>query len=101
MLDSNSPNAEGERAPNASFARQQQDAVGGVFKKAWSDSAFRDELIENPDEILRGHEVFIEDGVHVAVVFETSKTKYFVVPAKPAGADNVDALIDALRLRME
>ena len=55
-----------------------------IITKAWSEPAFRAELIANPNAVLKKYDVEIPDGVIYEVKEDELKGKrYLVLPPKP------------------
>ncbi len=58
-----------------------------VIAKAWADEAFKQRLLSNPSETLRGEGIEPPPGVEVRVVESTDKVYYLVLPPKPQGEE--------------
>jgi hypothetical protein len=59
-----------------------------VVAKAWSDDAFRSELMKNPREVLHAHGISIPESVEITIKPGTGPVKLELpLPAKPAGID--------------
>lgn len=53
-----------------------------VIVKAWSDPQFKDQLLKNPEKILREQGIEIPEGVKVTVCENTDQQFFLVLPAK-------------------
>jgi hypothetical protein len=75
-------------------SRQQQDeqarAYGRIVAKAWGDEAFKQRLLADPVSVLAAEGLIVPRGSEVRVVENTDKLVYFMLPARPAGADLSD-----------
>ena len=63
----------------------QARAIGRIVARAWTDDAFKQQLIANPTEVLKAQGVAIPEGVDVRVVENTESTIYLILPARPGG----------------
>ncbi|MBG6211848.1 hypothetical protein IWQ49_006544 [Labrenzia sp. EL_126] len=69
------------------FETVKADLIG----KAWSDEAFRAELMANPKEVLSAYGAEIPPGIDVEVVEDASDRWHFVVPAAPEEGEISDS----------
>ena len=71
-----------------SLNRQEMESL--IVQRAWKDQAFRDEFIADPKATIEkysGQKLPAE--VEVVALAEDDKTIHFVIPAKPADADEL------------
>ncbi len=69
------------------MSREQQEeqakAYGRVVARAWSDAAFKQQLLANPAAILRENGVDVPEGMQIQVHEATATQAHFVLPPKP------------------
>ena len=63
----------------------QAKAIGRVIARAWTDDAFKQQLMAHPTDVLRAQGIAIPEGTDVRVVENTESTIYLVLPARPGG----------------
>ncbi len=63
----------------------QAKAIGRIIARAWTDDAFKQELMANPTEVLKAQGIAIPEGTDVRVVENTESTIYLILPARPSG----------------
>ena len=69
---------------------------GDLINKAWTDEAFRAQLIANPRETLESHGARIPEGVDVEVVADAPSKLHIVLPAAPEEGEISDSdLVEA------
>ena len=56
-----------------------------LVAKAWSDSAFREQLLKNPKGVLKEQGVEFPEGVDCKITENTDKIIYLNLPRKPEG----------------
>ena len=62
-----------------------QKAWGKIIAKAWSDPAFKKNLIKDPSGTLKAQGMEIPSGKRVVVTENTKDTLCLILPEKPAG----------------
>jgi hypothetical protein len=62
---------------------QNQQKIGRVIARAWTDEGFKDRLIADPITSLRAEGIEVPEGVHVSVVENTPSRVHLVLPPKP------------------
>ena len=62
-----------------------------LVSKAWTDDAFRAELMSNPKQVLTDFGAAIPPGVDVEVVEDEASTWHFVLPAAPEEGEISDS----------
>jgi len=62
---------------------ENDNAVGKIIAKAWSDPAFKAELIANPAAALKAEGFDVPAGVAVTVLENTDKQFHLVLPPVP------------------
>jgi hypothetical protein len=68
-----------------------------IIAKAWKDPAFKKKLLEHPKETLKECGYTFHENVTVKVIEESSNSYTFVLPAKPAHAQNLsDAALNKI-----
>jgi hypothetical protein len=60
-----------------------QKAWGKVVARAWSDEAFKKQLLANPIEVLKANGVDLPPEVAVKVVEDSAKVIHLILPNKP------------------
>ena len=71
-----------------SMSRQEMESL--IVRRAWKDDAFRDEFVANPKATIEkysGQKLPAE--LRVVALAEDDKTIHFVIPPKPANADEL------------
>lgn len=62
-----------------------------LVKKAWEDSAFKNELLSNPKAAIQNElEIVIPENIEIRVVEETTSTFYIVLPAAPVDIEDTE-----------
>lgn len=56
-----------------------------IVAKAWSDPQFKEQLLKNPEKVLREQGIEIPEGKQITVCENTESQFYLVIPQKPAG----------------
>jgi hypothetical protein len=75
-------------ATTATLSRQEMEAL--IVQRAWKDDAFRDEFVSDPKATIEkysGQKLPAE--LKVVALAEDDKTIHFVIPPKPANADEL------------
>ncbi len=62
-----------------------------LVSRAWTDDAFRAELMANPKQVLTDYGADIPPGVSVEVVEDAASTWHFVLPAAPEEGEISDS----------
>jgi hypothetical protein len=61
----------------------------GIIQKAWEDSEFKKQLIENPKAALKeAFGINVPDSIKLNILKETDTNLYFVLPQNPAAVKN-------------
>ena len=68
-------------------------SYGNIIAKAWSDPAFKAELLADPHKVLTAAGMALKPGVTIKVVENTDTLHHLVLPPKPTGELN-DADLD-------
>ena len=68
-------------------------AHGKIIARAWSDPAFKAELLADPHKVLTAAGIELKPGVAIKVVENTDTLHHLVLPPKPTGELN-DADLD-------
>jgi Nitrile hydratase, alpha chain len=68
-------------------ARGETTAFGRAVMRAWSDPAFKVQLLADPRAALAAVGASVLPGVTVKIVENTDTVMHLVLPAKPAGAE--------------
>lgn len=63
-----------------------------VISKAWSDSAFKKKLLENPGTTLAAEGISLPKGVQVKIHEQEENIFHFNLPEKPTGELSEDKL---------
>ena len=72
------------------MAMSRQELESAIVQHAWKDDAFRDEFIADPKAVIEkysGQKLPAE--LKVVALAEDDKTIHFVIPPKPASADEL------------
>ncbi len=64
---------------------ENQKAYAKLIAKCWSDPKFKEQLLKDPETILKQNGIEIPKGQKVKVVENTQDVLNFVIPQKPAG----------------
>lgn len=62
-----------------------QAAHARIIARAWSDPAFKAELLADPHKVLAAAGIELKPGVTVKVVENTDSLHHLVLPPKPSG----------------
>lgn len=71
---------------------EQQSAWRDVVTKAWSDDAFKERLIDDPNGVLQEANLEPPEGVHFVVVENDPNRVHLVLPARPESGLEVSEL---------
>lgn len=63
-----------------------------IIAKAWSDPAFKQRLIKEPQIVLKENGIEVPAGMEYKITENTEKTVYLNLPAKPEGMEGEDYL---------
>ncbi|HEV7489152.1 MAG TPA: NHLP leader peptide family RiPP precursor [Thermoanaerobaculia bacterium] len=75
---------------------KEQKKYAKVIVKAWTDDAFRKQLIANPRQVLEAEGLEIPAGVDITVTPHSSRSSIVLfLPPRPQGVAD-DKLIDAV-----
>jgi hypothetical protein len=74
------------------MATELQQAWRKLIERSWSDEAFRQQLVDDPNKALRDAGVDVPHGVNFVVVENEPARLHLVLPARPgeAPADSND-----------
>lgn len=76
--------------PDSTSPLTRDEISTAIAEKAWKDDAFHKEVLANPNQ---AYEKYIGQalppGVTIKVVEDTPTTVHFVIPAKPAAANEL------------
>ncbi len=64
--------------------KEQAKKIQKIIARAWADDGFKQRLISNPSETLKGEGIEVPDGMDIRVVESTNDVHYFVLPPKPS-----------------
>src|SRR3990167_11025804 len=71
------------------WTKEQREAFQKAWAKrgakAWSDSAFREQLLKNPKAVLKEQGIEFPEGVDCKITESTDKIIYLNLPRKPEG----------------
>ena len=65
-----------------------QAARARIIARAWSDPAFKAELLADPHKVLTAAGIALKPGVMIKVVENTDSLHHLVLPPKPSGELN-------------
>ena len=65
-------------------------AYGKAVAKAWSDAAYKDQLLNDPRAALAIAGVDIPSNIEISVVEDSAAKKHLVLPAPPAEGEIAD-----------
>lgn len=57
---------------------------GQLVAKAWADEQLKARLIENPEAVLKEHDIAVPPGMQVKVVENTDRMLFLPLPARPS-----------------
>jgi hypothetical protein len=60
-------------------------AYAKIIAKAWSDPKFKEQLLKDPEAVLKKNGIEIPKGEKIQVHESTSKILHLVIPQKPTG----------------
>jgi hypothetical protein len=64
--------------------------IAHIVARAWSDAKFRERLISHPIDVFSEYQLELPSGIEeIRVVENTSKTMYFLLPAKPTSVEHL------------
>lgn len=63
-------------------------ALQQIIAQAWSDPAFKQQLIDNPATVLKQHGLDIPADKEIRVVEDDAQTAHLVIPEKPDDLDD-------------
>ena len=63
--------------------KEHRRKMAKVIAKAWSDDAFKKDLLSNPRAVLEENGITVPQGLQVKVMEQTEKLMYIVLPFKP------------------
>lgn len=70
-------------------------AYGKAVARAWSDAAYKDQLLNDPRATLASAGIDIPSGVEISILEDSADKKHLVLPTPPAegeiGDDNLAA----------
>ena len=56
-----------------------------LVAQAWADEKLKQQLMDNPIQVLQKHGIDVPAGVDIRVVENTDKVTYLTLPTKPSG----------------
>jgi hypothetical protein len=65
-----------------------QEAWRGIIERSWSDADFREQLLDNPNKILREAGVDVPPGVNFVVVENEPTRMHLVLPHRASEASS-------------
>jgi hypothetical protein len=75
------------------FTQQEEVEYARIVARSWSDSAFREEMIANPKEVLSRHRIAVPDHVVIRVKPDSDKTSVELgLPSRPVLGDEQIAI---------
>ena len=75
------------------FTQQEEVEYARIVARSWSDSAFREEMIANPKEVLSRHRIAVPDHVVIRVKPDSDKTMVELgLPSRPVLGDEQIAI---------
>jgi hypothetical protein len=74
--------------------REEARKYGQVVAKAWTDEAFRQQLLAEPATVLREQGIDFPAGLEVRVVEDTEQVRHLVLPRRPAEGELSEAELD-------
>ena len=63
--------------------QETQKAWNKVVAKAWSDEAFKERLLRDPDGVLKENGIKVPEGEAIKVVENSPKVVHLVLPERP------------------
>jgi hypothetical protein len=63
----------------------QRKAWNKIIAKAWSDSNFKQKLLNEPQKVLKEHGIDTQTGMEIRIFENTNKVTYLILPEKPEG----------------
>ncbi len=76
---------------------QNPDAVAAkIISKAWSDSDFKAQLLDDPRGALAGMGTEVPSDVNMVVVEDTADTVHFVIPRAPSDSELSESELDSI-----
>ncbi len=63
----------------------EQKEYAKVIAKVWSDPQFKEQLLKNPEKVLKEQGIVLPPGNKIEVCENTEDTFYFVIPQAPKG----------------
>ena len=74
---------------NSKWTKEQRETFqkswAKIVAKAWSDSAFREQLLKNPKAVLKEQGIELPEEIDCKITENTDKIVYFNLPKKPEG----------------
>lgn len=64
-----------------------------VVAKAWSDPAFKEKLMKNPQQILKEYDIAVPAGKRIVIQEESNDTLQLFLPKKPAASMSQEELL--------
>jgi hypothetical protein len=65
--------------------RDRRHVVAEIIARAWSDKAFKADLLTDPEGVLRDYGFEVPPGVSIRMHQDTDKVEHGVIPAPPPG----------------
>lgn len=69
-----------------------QSAWSEVVARSWSDSSYKQQLLDNPGQVLRDAGIPVPDDTQVVVHENTADEQHLVLPEPPEGDVDVSEL---------
>jgi hypothetical protein len=71
-------------------------SLARVVERAWSDPAFKRQLMADPNKVLTAAGLTIPAGTKMQVLESTKTTGYFILPPAPSAGELSDAALEAV-----
>lgn len=78
------------------MADQQQSRYAEIVARAWSDPAFKERLLANPQAVLAQAGIRPPAGAQFRIVEDTDAVINLVLPCRPAGPEMSDQELEAI-----
>jgi Nitrile hydratase, alpha chain len=66
------------------MSEKQEDLLGSIISKAWSDETFKQRLLSDTNATLKAEGVNVPAGFQIRAVEDTDHVYHLVIPAKPS-----------------
>lgn len=68
----------------------ENDSWRQIVRRAWTDAAFKQRLIDNPADVLREYHMTVQDNVTYVIVEDEREKRHLVLPPAPTDDLRVD-----------